>query len=284
MGGLRDIKRRISSVKSTQKITRAMKMVAAAKLRRSQDAILRARPYAHHLRALVNSLVLRTDPAGHALLRQETSGRIVLIVVTSDRGLCGSYNSSVINAAIRATQERFAGQDLDVVVIGRKGVDILRRRNVNVIRTYTGIMDGNVMRATQEVLDEIVSDFIQGNVGGIYCLYNEFKSALVQNVVLEQLLPFESAPRGDEIVIDYLYEPSDNAVLEQLLMHSLYIQMHRILYEAAASEHGARMTAMESATKNAGDMIHRLTLQYNRVRQDAITKEMIEIIGGAEAL
>jgi len=261
-----------------------MKMVAAAKLRRAQESILRARPYAYHVRKLVNSLVLRAESGSHALLRRETAGKVVLIIVTSDRGLCGAFNGSIVHATMNALTDQFAGRDVELVVLGRKGVEHFHRRKCTIRKTYTGLMEGNVMRSAQSLLDELIDEFAEGKIGELYCLYNEFKSALVQRVTLERLLPFEGSDGGDEVAVDYLYEPSQETVLGSLLVHNLYMQMHRILYESAASEHGARMTAMENATKNAGEMIDRLTLKYNRVRQDAITKEMIEIISGAEAL
>lgn len=284
MPSLRDIKRRITSVKSTQKITRAMKMVAAAKLRRAQEAIEQARPYAYHMRDLVNRVSLRTADDAHPLLRRGgAEKKIGLITVTSDRGLCGGFNSNMVNETMRVIREDFSGREVAVTVIGRKGIDALRRRSVNIANSYRNVLDENAMRAAAEIIDKEVEEFLKGGTDEIYCLYNEFKSAISQEIKLERLLPFEPAEEG-EIVTDYLYEPSEEGVLTNLLARHLNVQMHRILFESAASEYGARMTAMDSATNNAGDVIGRLTLLYNRARQAAITTEMIEIVSGAEAL
>jgi len=284
MASLRDIKRRIDSVRSTQKITRAMKMVAAAKLRRAQDAIVRARPYAQELGKLVDALVLRADAGAHPLLRQTLEGKVVLLVFTSDRGLCGGFNASIVNETMRLLRGDFANREVELIVVGRKGVDLFRRRNCTLRETHIGLLDGDSMEASRNLVDGIVQGFIDGTIGELYCVFNEFRSALTQTVSVERLLPLERSDDTGVVATDYLYEPSMETVLERLLIHDLYIQMHRMIHESAASEHGARMTAMESATNNASDMIERLTLQYNRARQDAITKEMLEIIGGAEAL
>lgn len=284
MPSLRDIKRRINSVRSTQKITRAMKMVAAAKLRRSQEAIVRARPYAYHMRDMVDNVALRTAAGAHPLLNRPAQGKTVLVVVTGDRGLCGAFNSNIVNSALRTLRDEFAGREVEVTAVGRKGIEVLRRRGVALRGTHTGMQDDKVLRAAYAIVDDLVAGFLKGDVAEIHCLYNEFRSAIAQRVTLEKLLPFEPASDGGVIAVDYLYEPSEPGVLEALLIQNLRTQMHRILLESAASEQGARMTAMESATKNAGDMIAQLTLRYNRARQEKITKEMIEIVSGAEAL
>jgi F-type H+-transporting ATPase subunit gamma len=280
---LRDIKRRITSVRSTQKITRAMKMVAAAKLRRAQEAIERARPYAYHMRDLVNRVAMRAGSDSHPLLRGGAGGKVSLIVVTSDRGLCGSFNSSVVAETLRVLRTEFEGRDVELTLVGRKGAEALRRKPVTIRGTHTRVMDNNPLAEAARIVDNEVTGFMQGGTEAVYCLYNEFKSAIAQRLTLERLLPFDP-PQQSEIVVDYLYEPTQEDVLTELLSRHLQVQMHRILFESAASEHGARMTAMDSATKNAGDMIDRLTLVYNRVRQTAITTEMIEIVSGAEAL
>lgn len=284
MAGLRDIKRRINSVKSTQKITRAMKMVSAAKLRRAQEGILGARPYAYHMRALVNGLARRAEHGAHPLLRRGTDGKTGLIVITSDRGLCGAFNANIVNAVMDAAANRFAGRDVELTVVGRKGVDILRRRPLRIRAAFTAVQDRPLFDVAAEIIEDVAKDFAAGQTGEVYCLYNEFKSAIAQRVTLERILPFEPEGGHDGPPVDYLYEPSREIVFEALLHRHLTIQMQRMLLESAASEHGARMTAMDSATNNAGDMIARLTLQFNRARQDAITKELIEVVSGAEAL
>lgn len=285
MANLRDIRRRIGSVRSTQKITRAMKMVAAAKLRRAQDALVAARPYADKLGDLVDNVARRAQDSSHPLLRQAAAnGKIVVIVCTSDRGLCGSFNASILNRFREAQRDDFDGRAIETIAVGRKGAELLRRRGIEPCAMHTGLNDRDKLAVSQALLKGVIAEFTAGAAGAVYILYNEFRSALVQTARLERLLPLEQAKETGVIASDYLYEPSVDAVLEKLLIHKLEIQVRRILLEAEASEHGARMTSMESATKNAGDMIERLTLQYNRARQDAITTEMIEIISGAEAL
>jgi F-type H+-transporting ATPase subunit gamma len=287
MASLRDIKRRIGSVKSTQKITRAMKMVAASKLRRSQEAILKARPYAYRMRELANSLALRAGQEAHPLLRQGGGNKVEIVVVTSDRGLCGGFNANIVNRALRLYEEWSKEKDVELTIVGRKGIEVLRRRKLTIRETFRDVYDGSVMRSAERIIHDVVEQFITGEIDELYCLYNEFKSAISQKVVLERLLPFDPmTPAEDDRMghIDYLYEPAQDIVLQRVLMEHMTVQMHRILYESAASEHGARMTAMDSATKNAGEVIDRLTLVYNRVRQDQITKELIEVISGAESL
>lgn len=285
MANLQNIRRRITSVKSTQKITRAMKMVAAAKLRRAQEAIIRARPYAYKMRELTQSLVLRAEPEEHPLLRRGGGDKIGLIVVTSDRGLCGGFNANIVNRALRALKtEEFAGKEVELTVVGRKGVDMLRRRYGAIRSTHVGVFDRLSVTSATRVVDDLVTRFMAGELSDVYCLYNEFKSAISQRVVLERLLPYE--PPEDERPPDtyYIFEPNEKEILFGLLVRNVYVQMHRVLHESAASEFGARMAAMENATRNAGEVIARLTLSYNRARQDAITKEVVEVISGAEAL
>jgi len=294
MASLRDIKRRIGSVKSTQKITRAMKMVAASKLRRAQEAIVRARPYAYEMRTLVNSAARRADNDAHPLLRPGGGNRVGIIVVTSDRGLCGGFNANIVNHVMQTLKRKLADREVALTVVGRKGVEALRRRPVTIRKTFIGQQDVPVMRLAASIIDDMVKSFMEGGTDEVYCLYNEFKSAVQQSVTFERLLPLQreddaktAEPEGETpqpAVLDYLYEPSQETVFEALLVKHMDVQMHRILYESAASEYGARMTAMDAATRNAGEVIDRLTLQYNRARQEAITKELIEVISGAEAL
>lgn len=284
MPSLRDIKRRISSVKSTQKITRAMKMVSAAKLRRAQESIERARPYAYHLRDMAARVAERTPGSAHRLLGAPKGDRTALIVLTSDRGLCGGFNATVVNEAMRLLRTDLKDKDVTLTVIGRKGVEALRRRPCTIGRTYVRVLDdGRPLRAAMDIVEDHVRAFLGGEFDEVLCLYNEFKSAISQKLTLERVLPIEQ-PSQSEVLADYLYEPSQEAVLGELLRRNLHVQMHRILLESAASEYGARMTAMEAATNNASDVIDRLTLAYNRARQTAITSEVIEIVSGAEAL
>lgn len=286
MASLIDIKRRIKSVKNTQKITRAMKMVAASKLRRAQEAIEQARPYALSMRGLVNNLASRAELDLHPLLHPGAqSGNIGLVVITSDRGLCGAFNSNIVHATMDYIRTNFQNKKVTLTIVGRKGVDLLRRRYDIIGETYTGAAASPLMETSGVIIKDVSDRFTHGDTDEIYCVYNEFKSALSQQVTLEKLLPFEPSPTEEgKIPIDYIYEPSQTGVFEALLWKHLQIQMHRILNESAASEHGARMTAMDAATTNAGEMIDRLELQYNHARQDAITKELIEVVSGAEAL
>jgi len=284
MSNLRDIRRRISSVKNTQKITRAMKMVAAAKLRRAQEAIVTARPYAQQMRALVTRVAACTQDDSHPLLGGRAEKRAVLIVVTSDRGLCGAYNSSVVNETKRLLAGPLSGREVSLILVGRKGADGMKRQNVTIGEKFTHVLEDDPLRAVAKIVDPLVERYASGEIDAVHVVYNAFRSAISQVVTLEQLLPVAVDEEAEAPPVEYMYEPDQAAVLETLLQRDLRIQVHRVLHEAAASEHGARMTAMDAATNNASDVIDTLTLQYNRARQDAITAEMLEIIGGAEAL
>jgi len=262
-------------------------MVAAAKLRRAQDTIVQSRPYALQMREMVNHLASRAEFGGHPLLRRNSTdtGKVSFLVITSDRGLCGGFNSSIVNEAMVNIENDLADKDVDLTVVGRKGIELLKRRTDAVAHTYTNVFDGDLYQEASKIIEHASEIFSNGETEAVYCLYNQFQSAIQQNVTLERLLPFEPAPtEGRFAHTDYEYEPSQPDVFDALLARHMKIQMLRILNESAASEHGARMTAMESATTNAGEMIDTLTLQYNRARQNAITTELIEVISGAEAL
>ena len=287
MATLHDIKRRIGSVQSTQKITRAMKMVAASKLKRAQEAITTARPYAIRMRDLVNNIALRADLVTHPLMTAAKSNcKVGVIVVSSDRGLCGAFNSSIVNATLEHIQSTFPDKTVELTLVGKKGAELLQRRHDHLGEIYTDIdLAESVHAIATDIIGGMSKKYIEGEFESIFCLYNKFNSAISQEVTLEQLLPFEATALSEgERDTDYLYEPSEEDLFEALLTRHLNIQMHRMICESTASEHGARMTAMESATTNAGDMINALTLQYNRARQSAITTELIEVISGAEAL
>lgn len=283
---LQDIRRRIGSVKSTQKITRAMKMVAAAKLRRAQDAIRRTRPYARNMGDLTAALALRASPEKHPLLRPGKGNTVGLVVATSDRGLCGGFNANIVSETLRAIREQFAGRNVELIVLGRKGIDAFRRRAVTVRSKYPGIFDKFSVGSASVIVDDVVKRFTDGELAEVYCVYNEFKTSMTQRVAVERLLPYPP-PEGAEAQgpgVDYIFEPSEDAILFSLLVNNIYVQMYRILHESVASEHGARMAAMDSATRNANDIIGRLTLSYNKARQDAITREVSEVISAAEAV
>ena len=287
MPSLRDIKRKITSVKKTQQITKAMKMVAAAKLRRAQDRVIAARPYARKMRAVIANLAGRVERAQHPLLAKREPKRVKLLVLTSDRGLCGAYNTNIVRKAVEAVRELQAtGKEVTVNVVGRKGRDFFRKRAVyklGKVWSELGMID---YEKAADVGKNIVERFAAGETDEVYLLYNEFKSVMQQKVTLDKLLPVEPPAEADPFMaaVEYLYEPSAEAILSSILPKHIEVQIYRSMLESQASEMGSRMTAMDSATRNARDMIERLTLKFNKQRQAAITKEISEIVGGAEAL
>ena len=286
MATLREIKRRINSVKSTQQITKAMKMVAAAKLRRAQENILAARPYAYEIRHLIHHLTAKIENPSDALLEQRPVRRVTLVSVTSDRGLCGGFNGNIIRQTVhhRAT---LPDKEVTLVCVGKKSDDFFKRRDYQISNQFINFFNNLDLTHAIEIVDYLVDEFTSGHTDKVQIIYNEFKSAVQQNLIIEDFLPVqiekpeEGAMRN---LVDYIYEPSQHALLSALLPKHLRVQMWRILLESYAAEQGARMTAMENATENATEMIHDLTLHYNRARQAAITKEISEIVGGAEAL
>ncbi len=286
MATLRDIRRRIRSVQSTQKITRAMKLVAAAKLRRAQERIVAARPYALKMGELMSNLVVRVEADRHALLARRAGGRRRLVVVTADKGLCGAFNSNILRASLQFLRE--AGDaDLTLVVVGRKARDFYRRRQWAVKSEMLGFFDRLAYSHAQELAGQLMTAYLGLEVDEVHLIYNEFRTVAVQRVKREQLLPIEPgahAEDGGRATADYIYEPSPDAILASLLPRHVTTQVFRALMESVAGEYGARMTAMEAATKNAKEMIDVLTIQYNKARQERITKELLDIVGGAEAL
>ncbi|HEX9822702.1 MAG TPA: ATP synthase F1 subunit gamma [Methylomirabilota bacterium] len=286
MATLRDIRRRIRSVQSTQKITRAMKLVAAAKLRRAQERILSARPYADKMGELLAHLVSGAAGAGHPLLEQREGPRRQIVVVTADRGLAGAFNSNILRRAIEFVRESNTAA-LTLVVVGRKARDFFRRRPYTIKRDMVGFWDRLAYSHAAELADYFMQQYLEGEVDEVHLLYNEFRSVAVQRPVRRQLLPIPSAAEaGGEAAafVDYIYEPGPEVILGDLLPRHVRMQVYRALMESLAGEYGARMTAMEAATKNAKEMIDLLTIQYNKARQEKITKELLDIVGGAEAL
>jgi F-type H+-transporting ATPase subunit gamma len=279
-----DIRRRIRSVKNTQQITKAMKMVAAAKLRRAQERMFAARPYAAALREVLASIATRVDTSRHPLLQQrEQEKKVLLLVVTADRGLCGAFNTNVIRAAQNAIAEK-GWEEVHLIPIGRKANDFFKRREIPIRRQATQVFQALSLDTAREIANSLIDDFTSGEFDAVYVLYNEFKSIIAQRVVLDRLLPLEHAWSAQEAPsIDYLYEPGPEQILSEMLPKYVEFQLYRVLLESAAAEQGARMTAMEAATKNASEMIGSLTLTYNRIRQASITKEIIEIVSGAAA-
>ncbi len=286
MPSLKDIRKRIASVKNTQQITKAMKMVAAAKLRRAQESIVNARPYADKMWEVIGDLSTRVELDRHPLLiRREIKTREVLMI-TSDRGLCGGYNQNIIREVNRLLKEKGEGvEKVQLNIVGRKGLEYFKRRDYPIRREYRNILADANYKTVSEVGKDIVAAYETGEFDELVMVYNHFRSAISQNVTVQRLLPIEpiSVPE-EKILVDYIYEPSEEAILNQLLPRYVEVQIYRAMLEALASEYGARMTAMESATNNATEMIDRLTLDMNRARQAAITKELMEIVGGAEAL
>ncbi len=291
---LRDIRKRIASVRSTRQITKAMKMVAAAKLRRAQENILATRPYAAKMLEVLRSLAARTSPDAHPLLYRREPRRIELVVITSDRGLCGAFNMNLIQKAERFVEEEKTGaESLTLSFIGRKGRDYFRKKKVTIRQEYINLFGKVDYPLAARIGQDLGKSYVAEQVDAIYLLYSEFKSAIQQRVVLEKVLPLapdllKEAEKGKEIstaaAVDYIYEPSEVEILGKILPMYVEVQVYRALLESVASEFGARMTAMENATQNAGEMIDKLTLIYNKARQAAITKELIEIVSGAEAL
>ncbi|HMH52870.1 MAG TPA: ATP synthase F1 subunit gamma [Candidatus Acidoferrum sp.] len=283
MATLRDIQRRIRSVQSTQKITRAMKLVAAAKLRRAQERIVSARPYAAKMAELLGNLVSGSDEAVHPLLEQREGPRRQIVIITADKGLAGAFNSNIIRRSLDLIRESSA-VDLTLVVVGRKARDFYRRRPYTVKRDLIGFWDRLAYSHACELADFFMQQYLEGEVDEVWLLYNEFRSVAVQRPVRMQLLPIPRSEEHAAEAVDYIYEPGPEEILGELLPRHVRMQVYRALMESAAGEHGARMTAMEAATTNAKEMIEVLTIQYNKARQEKITKELLDIVGGAEAL
>jgi F-type H+-transporting ATPase subunit gamma len=301
LADLKSLRKRIGSVKNTQKITRAMKMVAAARLNRAQQRITSMRPYAVRVRTVLSEVVAAADAAmeggehgaegDHPLLARRPEKSTLILLMAGDRGLSGPFNSSVNKAAERAWRERAAaGQSVHLTIIGRKGRDYFKRRGAPVDNYIEGVWDDLGPERARAIAQTIIKPFRAGKVDAIYIVYNQFKSAMTQKVVVEPLFPLSRAVEGSqdgegaERSATFSFEPSKDALLDRLVPMYMEITILRALYESRASFFGAQMTAMDSATKNASDLIDRLTLSYNRARQAAITTEIMEIIGGAEAL
>jgi F-type H+-transporting ATPase subunit gamma len=326
MANVRDYRTRIRSVKSTQQITRAMKLVSAAKLRRAQDRILAARPYARKMHEVLSSLAARAQPDRHPLLQRRPEENVLVVVVAADKGLCGSFNTNIVNRARAYLDGAPGGADsaasprperrIRVDIIGRKARDWFKRRAYPVRRVLVDIFKDVTLEDARGIASNLIEGFTGGEFDAVYVVYNEFKSVMQQRVMLEPLLPIPRAVFGPAAFAagggagppepggvraggvspgpadatapaqpeDYIYEPDSEALFAALLPKHVMIQVHRVLLESAAAEHGARMTAMENATRNAGEMIDSLTLQMNKIRQASITKEILEVVSGAEAL
>jgi F-type H+-transporting ATPase subunit gamma len=286
MANLKAIKKRIVSVKNTSKITKAMKMVSAAKLRRAQENVVAARPYAKKLGEVLGRLTAISDADSSPLQQKREVKNALLLVVTSDRGLCGGFNTNLCKAAERFVREhKDEYPSLSVMTIGRKGYEYLKNRQ-KIYKNQPGVFAKLSYQTAAFLAGEVIDGFLAEEYDEVYLIYNAFRSVMAQDITLERLLPVAppAAEATEELPPVYIYEPDKEALLKELLPKNVEVQIFRALLESNASEHGARMTAMDSATKNANEMIGKLTLQYNRARQAAITTELIEIISGAESL
>lgn len=280
MANLQEIRRRISSVQNTQKITRAMKLVAAAKVRRAQDALMTTRGHAGHMRDLTETLLSRHPDFSHPLLEEKKSERIRLLVLTSDRGLCGGYNHTVVQEAVRWVAGQDEEKEISITLIGRKGAELFKRRKIHVHEMLSGLYDDHLAQASVDLVNDYVHDFEDGHIDELYCIYSSFEAMIRQQVMVEKILPCRFETREESHDPNWIIEPDEKSLLSWLIRTNLFAQQHRIFHESIASEHGARMAAMEAATTNAGDVLSSLTLSYNRLRQDAITREVVEVISG----
>ena len=296
MPSLIDIRRRVRAVKSTQQITKAMKMVSSSKLRRAQERIVRSRPYAQEMLRVFNSLASRTENSKHPLLNDDPeAGRTLLIVITADRGLCGSFNTNIVKGALQFTldQPRTPHGEVALALVGRKGRDFFQRRGFDVRYEEVGLFQNPKWAHAQAIANTAIKEFLAPEISSVYLIYNEFRSVIQQRVVIEKLLPIPRLPVSDEAGeakdsdvqgVDYLFEPSPEELLATLLPLHVAVQVARALLESSAAEHAARMQSMDSATRNAKDMVDRLTLYMNKVRQAAITREIIEVVSGAQSV
>ena len=295
MPSLKAIRRRIVSVKSTAKITRAMKLVATAKLRRAQERLVQLRPYARRVNDMIVELAAGADPDAHALLAVRPVKRTLMLVLTSDRGLAGAFNSNVNKAAWNWVKDNQATREaVELRIVGKKGRDFFKSRPATVGHVYTDVLNQVTLERATAIGRELVAAYVDGHFDEVFIVYNEFKSAMTQKVRIERVVPLPSmgldadvaadATRAARPTSDTIFEPSKDAVLDSILPLSIDVHVYRCLLESVASEMGARMTAMDAATKNAGELLARITLLYNRARQSIITTELMEITSGAESL
>jgi F-type H+-transporting ATPase subunit gamma len=292
MPNLKAIRIRISSVKSTKQITAAMKMVSAAKLRRAQDKIVRLRPYVNKLQEILTGLTqsLAEKEVENIYGRVTPLEKILIVVITSNRGLCGAFNANVIKEARKIVAEKYIDQfnkgNVVFLTIGRKGYDYMRKQKLKMLPEKNALLNNPTFDNVTVVSEEIMKSFVKGEYDRVELIYNHFKNAAVQVLTTEQFLPLESIPTGQQKTapVDYIYEPTEEDIVKELIPKSLKIQFYKAVLDSFVAEHGARMTAMHKATDNATDMIRSLTLQYNKARQSAITNQILEVVSGAEAL
>jgi F-type H+-transporting ATPase subunit gamma len=284
MPSLLDIRRRIRSVKNTQQLTKAMKTVSAAKLRRAQERVFSARPYADQLKKVLANLTGPVEEISHSLLEVRPERRILFIVVTADRGLCGAFNSNITRTATVFIRDH-SGQEINVVAVGRKGRDFFRRRRGPIRAEFVNIFSRLDYGNARDIAANVIQAYSDSEVDAVYILYNEFKSVIQQRIVVEKLLPISRIEtETSEPQTDYIFEQPPQEIFNRMLPRYVEIQIYRALLESAAAEHGARMASMDTASRNAGEMIDQLTLNMNRIRQAAITREIIEVVSGAGAL
>ncbi|MFA7402757.1 MAG: ATP synthase F1 subunit gamma [Pelobacteraceae bacterium] len=286
MASLKSIKKRIVSVKNTRQITKAMKMVSAAKLRRAQENVVAARPYAKKLGEVMQSLATNLEGDLHPLLEKRDAKKLLLIVITSDRGLCGGFNTNLCKAGDRYLKEKMNSyEQVSVLTIGRKGFEFLKSR-YTVYKNFANVLAKPSYQTAAMLAQEVIDGFVAGEYDQVELLYNSFRTVMSQDITFQQLLPVEPevATATDETPVEYIYEPSVGELLAEILPKNIEVQIFKAMLETVAGEHGARMTAMDSASKNANEMIGKLTLQYNRARQAAITTELMEIISGSESI
>lgn len=285
MANLKDIKRRIGSVKNTQQITKAMKLVAAAKLRRAQESVMASRPYSEKVAEVMESVAMRSREDSHPLLRRKEPENILIILMSGDKGLCGPFNTNILKAASKIIADN-PGKGVSLIITGRKGVDFFRRRKINIQKIVLDYGKKLGYNLAGELATAATEEFSSGRVDRVYMVYNKFRNVVVQIPTTVSLLPVTIAKRDEHAApaVDYEYEPSEGEILNEVLTRYIESQIYQSLLESAASENGARMTAMDAATKAAKEMIEGLTLVYNRARQAAITKEIIEVVTGADAI
>jgi F-type H+-transporting ATPase subunit gamma len=284
MPSLLDIRRRIRSVKNTQQLTKAMKTVSAAKLRRAQERVTSARPYANQLKRVLGNLTARIENVSHPLLEVRPEERLLLVVVTADRGLCGAFNANILRSATGFLRDHVA-QKITLATAGRKGRDFFRRRGIPIKAEFVNIFSKLDYGHARDISESIVKAYSDAEVDAVYIVYNEFKSVIQQRIVVEKVLPLSRHDLSETTPsLEYIFEQQPQDIFNRLLPRYVEVQIYRALLESAAAEHGARMASMDTATRNAGDMIDMLTLNMNRIRQASITREIIEVVSGAGAL
>lgn len=286
MASLKSIKKRIVSVKNTRQITKAMKMVSAAKLRRAQENVVAARPYAKKLGEVLQTLVANLEGDLHPLLEKREAKKLLLIVLTSDRGLCGGFNTNLCKAADRFIKSKTDSyEQISVMTVGRKGYEFLKSR-YTVYKNFPNVLSKPNYQAAAMLAREVIEGFTAGEYDQVELLFNSFRTVMTQDITFQQMLPVEPGEKGvaDETPVEFIYEPSVGDLVAEILPKNIEVQIFKAMLETVAGEHGARMTAMDSASKNANEMIGKLTLQYNRARQAAITTELMEIISGSESI